>query len=116
MDGAMHQPAAARRSAPRPDPRPDPRAGPGVDDAAFRAMVEGAHDIITVLGPDGRIHYDNPAVHAVLGYAQGELVGRNAFELVHPADYPVALALLVDLVANPGACATLAFRFWHKEQ
>lgn len=80
----------------------------------FRTLVESSHDIITVLSAEGRIHYDNPAVERVLGYPQGELVGRNAFEMIHPADYSVALALLVDLAAHPGAAATLAFRFRHR--
>ena len=52
----------------------------GID---FRAVVEASTDLLTVLTAEGRIVYDNPAVRPLLGYAQGELVGSNAFELIH---------------------------------
>jgi PAS domain S-box-containing protein len=68
----------------------------------------------TVVGPDGRILYDSPSVLRVLGYAQGELLGRNAFELIHPDDLPAALELLMDTAAAPGRISSLIFRFRHR--
>ena len=77
----------------------------------FRALVESSEDIITVVGSDGRIVYDNPSVERVLGYAQGELVGRNAFELVHADDYGTAFDLFATTVGRAGATAALTVRF-----
>jgi PAS domain S-box-containing protein len=92
-------------------------APPGAEpaDAWFRHLVERAQDIITVVGGDGRIVYDSPAVARVLGYAQGELVGRNAFEMIHPGDLPIAVGLLLDTVSAPGRVALLTFRFRHRD-
>lgn len=82
---------------------------------SYQTLIEAACDITTVVEADGRIVYDSPAVERVLGYGQGELVGRNAFELVHPDDLGRALALLVETVAAPERTASLTFRFRHRE-
>ncbi|MFP3948014.1 MAG: PAS domain S-box protein [Longimicrobiales bacterium] len=52
----------------------------------YRALAEHASDIITVMLPDGEIRYESPSVERVLGYDPEELVGRNAFELIHSED------------------------------
>lgn len=57
-----------------------------VNDERFHRVVENISDVITVLDLDGTILYQSPSVTRVLGYGQAELLGRSAFELVHPAD------------------------------
>lgn len=52
----------------------------------FEAFVEGSSDIITVLDTDGTQEYVSPSVERILGYEPEELVGENAFDIVHPAD------------------------------
>jgi PAS domain S-box-containing protein/putative nucleotidyltransferase with HDIG domain len=91
-----------------------PHRSPAAD-LSFQALVECADDIITVVDADGRIVYDSPAVQRVLGYRQGELVGRNAFELVHADDLGRAFSLLVQTVGTPGASGSLTFRFQHRD-
>ena len=81
----------------------------------FRALVEHAADVFTVVDGQGRILYDSPAVERVLGFAQGELVGRNALAQVHRHDLPAAFHLLVATAARPGAAATLVLRFRHRD-
>src|SRR5690606_24305393 len=76
-----------------------------------RALVEASADLVTVIDATGRIVYDNPAVEEVLGYQQGELVGRNAFELIHRRDYPGAVSLLAELAAGQRTEGSLDFRF-----
>lgn len=90
-----------------------PPAGPPESRWA-RTVVAHALDVHTVVGPSGRILYDSPSVLRVLGYAQGELVGRNAFELIHPEDLPGALELLVDTASSSDRVSSLTFRFRHK--
>ena len=85
------------------------------DELCFRTLVERAEDIFTVLEADGRIVYDSPAVQRLLGYHQGELVGRNAFEFVHPDDLALAFGMLVETVSNPGPGASLVLRFLHRD-
>jgi PAS domain S-box-containing protein len=52
----------------------------------FRALVQNAHDIVTIHAPDGRITYQSPALERLLGYTPESLVGRNPLEFVHPQD------------------------------
>ncbi len=50
--------------------------------AFFKALVEGVPEAIIVAAPDGTITYFNPASERLLGYSQGEVVGRNITMLV----------------------------------
>jgi PAS domain S-box-containing protein len=51
-----------------------------------RAFLQESMDIVAVLEPDGTFQYVTPSVERILGYTPDELVGRRAFELVHPDD------------------------------
>lgn len=93
----------------------DPPSSAQPDPSLFQALIENSQDLTTVVSADGRILYDSPAVERMLGYKQGELVGRNAFEFVHGDDMARALALLVKTAVQPGASASLTFRFLHRE-
>ena len=52
----------------------------------FRSLVDNVSDIVTILEQDGTIRFISPAVERVLGYTPQELVGKRAFDLVHPED------------------------------
>jgi PAS domain S-box-containing protein len=69
----------------------------------FRALVEGGADAVALLDADGTVTYASPGVTQVTGRAPNELVGRNAFELVHPADLVAALGHVSEFHAAPGA-------------
>ena len=81
----------------------------------FRSVVENASDLVSLLDTEGMILYQSPAVERTYGYAQDELVGRSAFELVHPDDAPAVMSRLADLVAHPGESRSAEFRFLHKD-
>lgn len=55
-------------------------------EAHFRALIENASDVITILDHSGTIRYASPSVARVLGYGVDGLVGRNVFDFVHPDD------------------------------
>ena len=55
-------------------------------EARYRLLAENATDVISVLAPDGTCRYVSPAVRAMLGYEPEEVLGRSAYELVHPED------------------------------
>jgi two-component system cell cycle sensor histidine kinase/response regulator CckA len=55
-------------------------------DCFYRTLVEGALDLITVVDEVGTIVFSSPSSERLLGYAPGDLVGRNLFEQVHPDD------------------------------
>jgi len=98
-----------------PPPAAHPSSSLPDEEICFRALVEQAEDILTLLEPDGRIAYDSPAVQRLLGYGQGELVGRNAFEFLHPEDVGTAFTLLLETVTNPGRAASVTVRFLHRD-
>ena len=54
----------------------------------YRALAEGALDIITVVDEFGTIVYTSPSSEQHLGYQPDELIGRNLFEFVHSDDIP----------------------------
>jgi two-component system, cell cycle sensor histidine kinase and response regulator CckA len=79
----------------------------------FRALVEHMGEVITILGADGTILYESPGSLALLGWTPEEMLGRSAFDLVHPEDVPVAEARLADALAHPGRPVPFRLRYRH---
>jgi PAS domain S-box-containing protein len=52
----------------------------------FRALVQHTSDLITVLDADGLVTYASPSAGRILGWDDGEYVGRSTFGLLHPDD------------------------------
>lgn len=52
----------------------------------FRSLVDNVSDIISILSYDGTILYESASVEHVLGHQQKEIIGKNAFDFVHPDD------------------------------
>ena len=80
-----------------------------------RALVQNSSDLITILGADGTIIYDSPAVEKVLGYKPEERLGTNAFDQAHPNDLEQATRIFEEILASPGAQKTLEFPWPHKD-
>jgi PAS domain S-box-containing protein len=81
----------------------------------FRALIEKASDLITILNVEGTFIYESPAVYQLFGYEGEELRGRNAFELIHPDDVGAVLATFGVILAEAGTTAAVDFRFLHKD-
>ena len=80
----------------------------------FRSLVQNASDVITILAVDGTISYDSPAIERVLGYEQGERVGRPTFEYMHPEDVERVRGNFARTLEQPGVRPPLEFRIRHK--
>lgn len=83
----------------------------------FRALVQNASDIITVLEVDGTIGYQSPSLERILGYDPEDLVGQSAFDYVHPEDRDRVREFFeerVDLDEEPKA-VPVEFRFRHSD-
>jgi len=52
----------------------------------FHLLAENATDIISRHSPDGAYLYASPTAKTLLGYTPEELVGRNAYKLLHHDD------------------------------
>jgi len=50
-------------------------------------------------------------VQRLLGYGANELLGRNAFEFMHPDDLAPVMEALADAIQQPGSPQTATFRF-----
>lgn len=55
-------------------------------EARFRSLIQNASDIVMVVDGEGAVRYISPAVERVLGYKPEEVIGNDAFEVVHPED------------------------------
>jgi PAS domain S-box-containing protein len=84
-------------------------------EAYFRALIENASDIITVLHPDGTVRYHSPSAQRILGYQPDELEGVNDFDLVHPDDRPALFELFRRGIETPGMRVSAMYRYRHKD-
>ncbi len=49
----------------------------------FRALVQNIEEVIIIMNRDGVVLYENPTIEQKFGYS---MLGRNVFEVIHPAD------------------------------
>ncbi|HVG39222.1 MAG TPA: PAS domain S-box protein [Pyrinomonadaceae bacterium] len=83
-------------------------------ESSFRALIENASDIITILDFDGTIRYESPSIERLLGYTSAELIGRNSFAYIHPDDREMVRRNFADMIENGGTNDPLEFRFQHR--
>jgi len=89
-------------------------------DELFRALIENASDVITILDAEGIIRYASPSVERVLGYKPHELIGTDIAELLHPADLSKLLESYAAMKAGvrsgtPEICQITEERLRHKD-
>jgi PAS domain S-box-containing protein len=63
-----------------------------VSEARFRSIFQSTTVGIKILDPVGTILQTNPALQQILGYSEGEIIGRNFHDFIHPQDVRQALA------------------------
>ncbi len=68
----------------------------------FRAFVENSSDVISVVDDHGVIQYSSMAAYHEGGLAPESLVGRSAFDRIHPDDRAEAERTFERALANPG--------------
>ncbi len=85
-----------------------------VSESRFEELLRSSPDVIGSLALDGTVTWMSTAVEQMLGYTADEIIGRSAFDFVHPDDRPLALERLataiddinqVDPVTVRAACA-----------
>jgi two-component system NtrC family sensor kinase len=81
----------------------------------FRSLIHNARDMIFVVDADGLMRYASPSMERVLGYRPDELVGRSAFDHIHPDDLAAVLAVNARAKADPGLTDRVEYRFHHKD-
>jgi len=86
-----------------------------VSEERFRALITNSADIATVVSEIGAILYESPSITRMLGYGDDELIGRDAFALMHPDDAPRVREVFAKLLSDPTHIATVSYRFRHKD-
>lgn len=81
----------------------------------FRALTEKAAEDIILLDAQGRIIYESPHEVPLLGFAPGEMTGRDGFSLVHPDDLPSAREKFAEVLRGPGATARGEIRMQRRD-
>ncbi|OPY90903.1 MAG: Signal transduction histidine-protein kinase BarA [Syntrophus sp. PtaU1.Bin208] len=56
-------------------------------EAKMKAITDSAQDAITMIDPEGKISYWNPAAERIFGYSRVEAIGRNLHECIAPKRY-----------------------------
>ncbi|MCH7950641.1 MAG: sigma 54-interacting transcriptional regulator [Candidatus Dadabacteria bacterium] len=79
----------------------------------YRTLIEHSHDIIVETNINGTFLYINPTFNEVLGYQEGELLGRSVFEHIHEDDTPAAIAQFSTTI-NEFKKGTATYRFKNK--
>lgn len=81
----------------------------------FRALIENALDIITIVNNDGIISYESPSIEKVLGYKPEELMSKNIVDYIHSEDKEKLLTTLNQVAHNLSLTLSLEFRFQHQD-
>ncbi len=92
-------------------------ADPSRADALHRAIVETSPYFYCVLDHNARFTFVSAASRDMLGYEPEALVGKLAFDYVHPDDAEIAAAALTQIVEEfderPGEGVPIAMRLLH---
>lgn len=67
----------------------------------FRALVQNAMDVVTVLRAGGEITYDSPSITTMLGFGPADRIGVRALATVHPDDREHTRATLAAALREP---------------
>jgi two-component system, cell cycle sensor histidine kinase and response regulator CckA len=86
-----------------------------LSEARFRALIEHASDLISILDRSGRIVYKSPATIRTLGYDPADLVGRSVFDFLHPDDRDATARTVRECIAKPRTPMPYFVRFRHAD-
>ncbi len=76
---------------------------------AFRLLAEQSGDVVARMDMENRYVYVSPACERVYGWRPEEMLGRLAFDFIHPDDVPARQRLRLELLDGREA-ATSEFR------
>jgi PAS domain S-box-containing protein len=80
----------------------------------FRALVQHTSDMIVVLDAEGLVTYASPSAGAILGWGDGEYLGRSTFGLVHPEDRQRVQEVFAQAITRPGSTPPVHARMRHR--
>jgi len=81
----------------------------------FQSLIEHSVDAIALVDSQGRVLYVSPSIQRMLEYTSEELLGRAAFEFIHPDDQEKTMTVLGAVAQQPGASQMVEYRLRHKD-
>ena len=81
----------------------------------FRSLVENANDIITLADLNGKMIFHSPSLERLTGFRPEEVLGKSAFEFIHPDDLAQVAEGIATAAKNPGVPSPGRFRIHHKD-
>jgi len=81
----------------------------------FRSLIENALDIITILDGEGKVIYESPSFFRELGYAPEEVLGKPAFDFIHPEDRGRIAETFFEGAKHPGMKISTWYRLRHRD-
>ena len=77
----------------------------------FRSLIQNSLDVIVVLDENGLIKYESPSMYRILKYPQGEMIGKNPVDFIHPEDVNAVLKKLAGVLNDRNSGVPITFRF-----
>lgn len=79
-------------------------------EARYRLITENTSDLIAILDDQHRFRYVSPSAVTLLGRAPEELIGRDAFDHLHPDDLPNSAEHWQSVLQRKRMTATFRYR------
>ena len=108
LNGTLRQQVAEREAAEAVTRR---------SESKFRALIENAQDLITILTPEGTILYQSPSAEPLLGCSVEHAVGLNVFERdrLHPDDREPLQRMLAQFADGKANHVRIELRLRHRD-
>ncbi|HNM15927.1 MAG TPA: PAS domain S-box protein, partial [bacterium] len=81
----------------------------------YRALIENALDLISIISADGTILYESPSVEKITGFTPNDLIGKNVLDFAHPEDRPLIREAFQTGIHQGQKIVNVHFRFLHKD-
>ncbi|MFI5397396.1 MAG: PAS domain S-box protein [Candidatus Binatia bacterium] len=81
----------------------------------FRSLIENGMDLVAILSVDGVFRYASPTHEQASGFKPEELVGKSAFDFIHPDDVAETRRRFAEGVQQGRTTGTAEYRFLQKD-
>lgn len=85
------------------------------NESFLQAIIDTSQDWIWAMDVSGLHTYSNPAVRSILGYEPEEIVGRDAFAMLHPDDRAHVEQLLPACIQRETGWRNVGLRWRHRD-
>ena len=79
-------------------------------EARYRLVADHSSDIVMNIDLAGIVQYVSPSVILLAGYQPDQILGRSAFDVVHPDDLSRVVAGHADAMSRPNEMHTIEYR------